>query len=179
MIYYALTAVAEKLNAYFRNRFALGQDKVIISGIVNQDGSIAITDPDKVVLTLVNLQQETVGRINIPNNNPSININLFVLFSVYFNENNYAEGLKFLSAVISFFQANNVLNHQNTPDLDENIDKLVFEMVNQDFQNLSYLWGVLGGKYLPSVLYKVRMITFQEGNITGDLSLFKGLGNNL
>jgi len=30
-----------------------------------------------------------------------------------------------------------------------------------------YLWGSLDGKYLPSILYKVRMVTFDTGEIVG------------
>ena len=37
------------------------------------------------------------------------------------------------------------------------------EIVNLDIQQLNNVWGNFGGKYLPSVLYKARMFTLQEG----------------
>lgn len=180
MIYSVLSTVSDKLNSYLKNRFALGEDKVILSNIVNQDGSLAITESDKVILTLVNVQEETVSsRLNSMDNMPRpVNLNLYVMVSCYFTDTNYPEALKFLSAVLSFFQSNVVFNHSNTPDLHFNVDKLTFEIVNQDLQNMSHLWGTIGGKYLPSVLYKIRMITIQEGNITSESSLFSGFKTN-
>jgi len=181
MIYSVLNTIGEKLDFYLKNRFSLGEDKVILSNIVNQDGSLAITESDKVVLTLVNIQEETVSSRthSMTNINRPINLNLYVMCSAYFIDNNYPEALKFLSAVISFFQANCVFTHNNTPDLDINIEKLTFEIVNQDLQAQSHLWGTLGGKYLPSVLYKVRMVTIQEGNLNMEYSRISGLSSTI
>lgn len=180
MIYSVLNTISDRLNSYLKNRFALGEDKVILSNLVNQDGSVAITESDKVVITLVNIQEETVSsRLNsMENMYRPVNLNLYIMVSSYFIDSNYPEALKFLSAVLSFFQSNCVFNHANTPDLDLNVEKLTFEIVNQDLQNMSHLWGTIGGKYLPSVLYKVRMITIQEGNINSEASVFSGFRSN-
>jgi hypothetical protein len=179
MIYSVLNTIGEKLNFYLKNRFSLGEDKVLLSNIINQDGSLAITESDKVVITLVNIQEETIlSRINTMDNMARpINLNLYIMCSAYFIDKNYPEALKFLSAVLSFFQSNCVFTHNNTPDLDENVEKLTFEIVNQDLQNQSHLWGTLGGKYLPSVLYKVRMVTIQEGNVPADIAKISGLSS--
>ncbi|MFA0964159.1 DUF4255 domain-containing protein [Roseivirga sp. BDSF3-8] len=178
MIHSALSSTADRLNEYLRNRFAQSEDKVIMSSLVNQDGSVAVTENDRIILTMVNLQQETVTQRSIAADGPNrpVNLNIFLLFSAYFSEGNYVEALKFLSAIIGFFQAHKVLNHQNTPDLDQDIDKLVFEIVNQDLQNQSHLWGMMGGKYLPSILYKVRMVTIQEGMFGGEIPNITGFG---
>jgi hypothetical protein len=85
-----------------------------------------------------------------------------LLLSANFQQSNYEEGLGLLSAAISFFQYTAVLNHQNTPELDSSVEKLVFEIVNLNIQELSQIWGIHGGKYLPSVLYKVRTVTISE-----------------
>ncbi|TRX58274.1 DUF4255 domain-containing protein [Fulvivirga sp. M361] len=179
MIYSAVSVIAELANDYITKRFGQSEEKVIVSNIVNPDGSMAVTEPDKIILSLVNLQQETVNQKNHSGNTyRPINMNLFLLFSASFNDGNYAEGLRYLSAVISFFQAHKVMNHRNTPELDNSVDKLTFEIVNQDLQNLSHLWGTIGGKYLPSILYKVRMVTFQEGVLTSNDVPFSGFGTN-
>ncbi|WP_028978424.1 DUF4255 domain-containing protein [Sporocytophaga myxococcoides] len=179
MIYSVLNIIGERLNFYLKNRFALGEDKVILSNIVNQDGSLAITESDKVVITLVNIQEETVSsRLNSSVNMARpINLNIYVMCSAYFTDKNYPEALKFLSATLSFFQSNCVFTHSNTPDLNRNIEKLTFEIVNQDLQNQSHLWGTLGGKYLPSILYKVRMVTIQEGNFEDDYTRVSGFSS--
>jgi len=180
MIYASLDTIADKLNFYLKSRFAVAEDKVLISNLVNQDGTPAISEADKVVITLVNIQEESIGsrRSGLDGMNRPINLNLYVLFSAYFIDGNYSEALKFLSAVISFFQANVVFNQVNTPDLPLNIEKLTFEIVNQDLQSQSHLWGTLGGKYIPSVIYKVRMITIQESNMDIDTPRISGVGSN-
>ncbi|MFN6945483.1 MAG: DUF4255 domain-containing protein [Cytophagaceae bacterium] len=180
MIYSVLYSISESLNQYLKNRFGFDEEKVLLSNIVNQDGSMAITEGDKVVMTLVNIQQEKINlRPTSGSMNPPVNVNLFVLFSSYFGENNYEESLKFLSAVLSFFQANNVMNQYNTPDLDPSVEKITFEIVNQDLQGLSFLWGVLGGKYMPSILYKIKMVKIQEGNFRGETPSLSGFGSNV
>lgn len=180
MIYSVLNTISDKLNAYLKTRFGIAEDKAILSNIVNQSGNPAIAEVDKMVITLVNVQEETVSsRKNSSDyGRRPINLNMYVLISAYFDDNNYPEALKFLSACLSFFQANNVFSPANTPDLHPNIDKLTFEIVNQDLQNQSHLWGTLGGKYMPSVIYKVRMITLKEDNFDIEPTRFTGMSSN-
>jgi hypothetical protein len=35
-------------------------------------------------------------------------------------------------------------------------------MVSLNAEQINHLWAVLGGKYFPSVLYKVRMLTIED-----------------
>ena len=35
-------------------------------------------------------------------------------------------------------------------------------MVSMNSEQVNHLWATLGGKYLPSVLYKVRMLTIED-----------------
>lgn len=176
-----MRTVADKLNSYLQSRFSLNEDKVVLSSIVNQDGSEAITEPDKVVLTLVSLQKEVINGVKGSSSgmsNRPVSLNLFMLVSTHFSEKNYEEGLKFLSAVLSYFQGNPVFTQQNTPSLDANIQKLTFDIENLDMQSTGHLWNMIGGKYVPSVLYKVRMINIDEGNISGIGGTVSGLGSN-
>ncbi len=83
----------------------------------------------------------------------------------YFNGNNYPEALKFLSNTISFFQRLPVMDHENTPGLDSRIEKLILDIENLNIKDLSTLWSAITGKYLPSVIYKVRMVAFDSGDV--------------
>ena len=87
--------------------------------------------------------------------------------AAHFGSSNYAEALKLVSATVAFFQGRPVLDHANTPELDARIDRLTLEIENLDGTALSNVWGLLGGKYLPSVLYKVRMVTLDVADVTG------------
>lgn len=102
--------------------------------------------------------------------NPEIRIELLVLFVSKFND--YSQSLKFLSYVITFFQANRVFTQQNTPELfDENIEKLTIELVTLPLEEQNQVWHSLNTSYLPSVLYRVRLLSFLEDStikVAGD-----------
>jgi len=42
------------------------------------------------------------------------------------------------------------------------IDKITVEIINLEFPVLSNIWSMLGGKYLPSIVYKFRMLNFNQ-----------------
>lgn len=169
MIYQALETVANELNNYLMERFNKGGQKAaVLNSIVSQDGSIAENSRDRIVLSLINLEHETSKPSNRkkhlsqkPGNVP-YNFNLDVLITAVFEAPNYDEGLKHLSETIYFFQAKNIFNGSNTPQLDDNIQELKFEVTNLGEHQRHSLWGAIGAKYMPSVLFKVRMLSFQS-----------------
>lgn len=146
------------------------EDAIVLSPIVKADGSLAIPD-NSLGLTLVNIEEERVvksqnavsiagdGRVSIVN--PEIKLNLFILITANFT--NYDTGLQFLSAAVKCFQSKNVFTPDNTPFLDSSIQKLIVELFSLDFEKQNHLWGSLGAKYLPSILYRVRLVAIQEG----------------
>jgi len=91
--------------------------------------------------------------------------NLYLMFASYFSGNNYQEGLKFISSTISYFQGQDVFDQQNSPGLSRNIDKLILDVENLNVTDLSNLWGILSGKYLPSILYRVRIVTYDSSAV--------------
>ena len=177
MIQQALQALADELNAYFKQVFDLpeSQPKALVTAFVGPDGN-ALTDAlNKVCLMLVNVEQETTlrngtagrptaaagsGALETTRVNPAIRLNLRVLVAANFQD--YAEALKFLSATLTFFQRKNVLTAQNAPALDRQLDKLLLELETLTTHEWSNRWGMLGSKLLPAVVYKVRMLTLQE-----------------
>ncbi|PIB35013.1 hypothetical protein BFP72_06205 [Reichenbachiella sp. 5M10] len=164
MIGSALNTVADTINEYLSNRYSISEDKVVVSNLVDSEGNVAVTEPNKLVLSLVNLQPEKIAQRGQVSNKGVLNVNLYVLFSSTFSDLNYAEGLDYIAGVMSFFHANNVLNHSNAPNLDSGLEKLTFDIFAQDLQDASNLWGALGAKYMPSVIYKMRMVTLKEGD---------------
>lgn len=172
MINEALQFVEKELNNYFKAVFQITEDKTIVSNLVNADGSVPVSTNDKVVISLVSIEQETsianlgftqkTGNSYQVSNQP-LSINLYVLFAANFN--NYNESLKFISATINFFQANYVFLRKDYPAMGEQSERLVFELLKTDYQNAHYLWNALGAKYVPSMVYKMRMLTINEHNV--------------
>lgn len=122
-------------------------------------------------ITLVNVEEEPALR-NLPavervgatlqRQEPPVHLNLYLLFSFEFQT--YETSLLHLSGTIGLFQEKRVYTATTasaTNPFPAGLEKLVFELHNMSFEALHNLWGVMGGAYFPSVVYKVRMVQIQ------------------
>jgi len=188
MLHSSLRFLTYELNEHLKLRTGTsepGGDKIFLTNVATEDG-VMIPD-NSLGLSLINIEEERVfkeqkgSRTNgssVEKLNPEIKLNLYVLITAYFqgsssdtssdSSTDYAEGLKQLSYVISYFQAKNVFTAANSPsmaDFDPEIKRLIVDLFSYSFEQLYNFWSVVGTNYLPSVLYKVRMVRFQESNI--------------
>jgi hypothetical protein len=175
MIDSAVVQVATQLNEFLKRHANVAYDIVRTSNLVEQNGN-AVTDTDnKLLVFLVNVEKESLpfkasagrsaGLARLADSSPSVHLNLSVMFAANFSGRYYPDALKFLSNTVSFFQRNPLFDHSNTPDLDSRIDRLVMEIENLSITDLSNLWGIISGKYVPSILYKMRMVTFDARDV--------------
>jgi len=184
MLYKALSFLTSELNDYFSRTYQLTEDRAVLSAHVNADGTSATGIVNKVSVSLVNLAPEATVR-NLPPErvgngelrmSPAIKLNLWVLFAASFGD--YDESLKFLSSTLTFFQSRPVFTAQNSPRLDRSFDRLVLELETMNYHELSNLWGIVGSKYMPSAVYKVRLVTIQGGAVLDRSPGVSGLGIN-
>jgi len=175
MLDIAVTFLAEELNSYLRKRgaFVQGSDMVFPSTLVDAKGEWVLST-GKIGVTLINIEEERVLREQIPdrvylNENhvvlqPALKLNLTVLFAAPFNKDTdgYKSSLKFLSHVLTFFQSHPSFSADNSPGLDPRIVKLNVELLSYTPEQLNQTWAYLGSKYLPSAIYRVRMVTLQD-----------------
>ncbi len=168
MINVVLSVLKDKLNEYLKN---VGTTELNVVEFIdsNSNDPVSFTN-DKVTPFLINVSEDRkfrnpdqysgIVREGIRTQmNPEIRIELLVLFVSKFG--NYNQALKFLSHVIKFFQANRVFNPLNSPQLsDENIEKLTLELVSIPLEEQNQVWHSLNTSYLPSVLYRVRLLSF-------------------
>ena len=91
---------------------------------------------------------------------PELKINLYVLFAANFKQ--YEEALKYISYVLMYFQSHSVFTPEQYSDLDPRIEKLTAELQSLNYEQLNQIWTFIGGKQLPSVIYKVRMVSLQD-----------------
>ena len=138
-----------------------------------------------IIISLINVEENRVSRD--PQNyirsggelvlkNPAVNLYLTLLFTAVRDNGGYGLALQTLQNVIGFFQRKYVFDHSNTVNLDVGIEKLILEMLSLNLEQLQLLWSMLGGKYHPSVAYKVRMITIdsvtdQTGSIIQEIEI--------
>ena len=67
---------------------------------------------------------------------------------------------------MQFFQANPVFDRLSAPEMDRSIEQLSFEIENLATDASAQLWGILGGRYLPSVMYRMRTVTIDAGALS-------------
>ena len=183
MIDDALHIISEQLNQFLKLRFDMTENMVTLSYVVNQDGSVANDEKNKVIFSLVDISEEVFanGQGQYRSSQygeyvarPDMHLNLQVGFFAYFNPGNYNEALKFTSAVIQFFHSKPSFTQQNTPALaDRGIEKLHFEILHLDSNSKNNLWATLGAKYMPSIIYKVRAVMIEDASVQGYLETIR------
>lgn len=175
MIDAAIAQITGQLNDALKRAFPSGSEqRVVMCNLHGQDGTVATEAADKVVVFLVNVERESVPGGGSPGGGLArnmvrpepVHLNLMVMVAANYGGKNYDQALKYLSSAVAFFQGRPVFNHQNTPDLDPRIDRLTMEIENLSVADLSNLWGVLSGKYLPSVLYRMRLLSIDAGQVS-------------
>ncbi len=139
------------------------------------DGDDFLESSFPIILSIVNIQEDTVARNpylyekKVDNStpdkylNPAQHLNVSILFTAYSKEqkqDTYLEGINKLEGVIRCFQQQNVYTMEGT--------KLILDLQSQNINELNQLWSMLGNKYMPSVLYKMRMLTIQHDPVEGD-----------
>lgn len=191
MIFEVIQIITEQVNNYLEE---IGLDKSVvpenIAFLESQNDEITDALKNAVALTIINLDEEATLK-NFPNHsientktiykNSVINLNLYLLFSA--NRDKYVNSLKDISKIIEFFQGKKLFTQANTifnrnSSAMSNVDNFRFtvELYTPTFEELNYIWGTLGGKQLPSALYKVSMIQIErniaqaEGQLIGEFS---------
>lgn len=167
-----------KDGAVFRNEI-----NVVPSSLMKPDGTFAVRASQndvtfKIIVTLVNIEEDRVAESQqyfqrvadkIRFHNPPVNVNLYVLFSAM--ADNYLSELRLLSYVIGFFQGSPVFDSEKYPHLNgrveddkpwQKVDKLLVNLHPLTLEQQNNLWAAIGAKYMPSVLYKVRTVTFAD-----------------
>ena len=178
MIRRGIEVVQKEIQTFLNMKDSEGirEVSVVCSSILEQDGKEAYTSKNNdgkdhyLVITLVNIEEEKnlkpptkikeiAGKI-LTKQSPEIHINLYVLFTAF--SSHYETSLGIISDVIAFFQSKSLINHSNTPSLHAKIEKIIPELHSLAFEQQNFLWSVLGAKYTPSVVYKLRMLSIDE-----------------
>lgn len=191
MINLTLDFLCHEINNYLIMKLDLapGSNAILlynVSQLNNEGGANANGDGNaSAFLTLVNIEEDRISKSNnnfirrddkITYQNPAVHLNLFLLFSVQLPS--YTEALKRLSFIIQFFQQQNVFTPLTSPAMPAGVDELILDLHTLSLQDLNNLWGILGSKYLPSAMYKMRMITISENFAQGDAGLVTSINMN-
>lgn len=185
MIDKAMNFVVGELNNVLLARYQSSENLAILSSISNPDGTLPPGIENKIVLSLINVEREAAasgGTWPMRNNggetpgrtSPPLSLNLLLLITASFSSN-YGEALRFLSSTLGFFQGKPSFNAQNSAGFPAEIEKLSMELVNLSIHELNNVWAILGAKYMPSVVYKMRMLSIQENWISERVPAVSGM----
>jgi hypothetical protein len=204
MIDKVLLLIRDELSAYFKTK-NITKD-VVLENIGLLETTSADNLKDSVVITVVNIEEEStlkngknVHISGISNTaqyiNRPVHLNLYVLFTANFPggippNNAYIDGLSYLSYVILFFQGRNSFSVSTLAQPLAGIDdpatdpdllkmKVTLELYTLTFEQVNHLWGSLGGRQIPFVMYKLRLVVLTERNLVREVPLIEEIETNL
>lgn len=183
MLLQSMELIRKNLNVFMSAAIPLsGSEPVIL-------GNIAFSTPDnpattnvdesaQVYMSLVNIEKKRTSKnLNavrqseirpFANVNPPILINLFVLFSA--NHKDYTMAIERLGLILLFFQGNRTFSIATpvdatgvfaAPGEDENNIQINVDLMSLTFEQVNHLWGSLGGKQHPFLLFKIRQVKLE------------------
>jgi hypothetical protein len=84
---------------------------------------------------------------------------------------NYLSDLRLLSYIVSFFQSYPVFDEESYPQLNSKVEpgknwqkigKLIVNLYTLTMEQQNNMWASIGAKYMPSVVYRIRTISFTD-----------------
>ncbi len=176
MIDHVLSHVVSELNDYFNVRVQVS-DRALAASLFDHKGDVNNDATDKVVVSIVNVEEDrtyhsveafekradgTAERVL-----PPVRVNLYLLFIA--NMKDYDEAAKALGHVMSFFQHRPSFDYASISALADHEGRFSAELRSMTFEQINHLWGVLGGKYMPSVLYKLGLLDVRDRQVEAEV----------
>ena len=179
MIDDVMELIRNEVNQYVTSKNGSnGTEKVLLTAFVDDSGKTVIPK-DTLGLSLLNIEEDrTLKQAVRPQlnpvgtltqfANPPVALNLQIMFTANFTE--YKESLKHISYILSCFQVKPSYNIKNTPALEGMpVYKLVFDLNTLGLEQQHYIWSMIGLRYLPSIIYKVRMLVVFEEEVAEEV----------
>jgi hypothetical protein len=193
MIYETLQILKEQLENYFVET-GLGKIIVLDNIALWESGSTEASRIEgKVVLTLLKLEEEatlnnnqnlTLRDSRAEQKNSPVFLNIYLLISA--NCDTYDKSLSCISKTIEFFQGKMVFTNQNTVYNRTNValgkfDEFRFNLrlYTPTFEEMNNIWGTLGGRQLPFVIYKVQLIQISQDKTISSTGVITHIGGTL
>jgi hypothetical protein len=172
MLDIALNFLKDEINTYLLTRTSADPAnpvRVETTKLVDEAGKYALA-LNSIGACLINLEEERIFKAQQPDRiytngqhivrEPELKLNLYILFAAHFQR--YDQALKYLSYLLTYFQSHPSFTAEVYPTLDRSIAKLTPELQSLTYEQLNQIWAFIGGKQLPSAIYKVRMVCLQD-----------------
>lgn len=184
MISHGLSIVINELKKHLEDAYGVpaSNDEVqsgnLAEGLAGSGNNGGVAR-DKLIFSVVNVKEEKALK-NLPNfvrndttlratyENPPIFLNFLILATA--THSNYNNALLVLSRALRFFQSKNVFTQDDVapssitgnapPNALDRLEtfKIIFDLYSPTLEEVNHLWGTLGGKQYPFVMYTMRML---------------------
>jgi len=173
--------------------FLTGKDpaNVVIDNIGLLETASGNTLTENIVITLVNIEEESTLINQSPQKrpfiksaiyqNPPVFLNLYILFTCNYSGDHYQLALRRLSFIIQFIQSKNSfsasssvaastlnLNQEGVSDLE-----FTLKLYTLTFEQINHLWGSLGGRQVPFVMFKMRLVAITDRSKVREVPLIE------
>lgn len=194
MIDKALALLRDELDTYID--LSIGSGEVVVDniGLLETSGTDTLTK--RIVITLVNIEEESTLKNNsalrrgtgpvASYENPPVFLNLYVLITCNYSGSEYVHALERLSAIVRFFQSRNSFSYGSLstgsllPGETGLLDlKFTMELYTLTFEQINHLWGSLGGRQIPFVMYKLRLVALTERATVREVPLIEEIDTHL
>ena len=161
MIRKILTYYAERLEEYL-SRTHRQPEGIATVGLI---GTASEETPNKLVVSLVNLEKEASGdgvymqraSGGYAGRLAPLMLNMHIMLAAVYESKRYAESLSVLSDTLEFIQS--------MPKFSVDGAVYTIEVVPMSTMDLHNIWTTMGGQYHPSVICKVRGLTIDSGTV--------------
>lgn len=161
MIRSILTYYAERLDEYL-SRTHRQPEGLATVGLI---GSAGEECPDKMVVSLVNLEREAAGDPTYMQRcgerfvgmGAPLLLNLHIMLAAVYASKRYAESLSVLSDTLAFIRS--------MPRFELGTESYTVEVVPMSTTDLHNIWTTMGGQYYPSVICKLRGVSIGSRQI--------------
>ncbi len=202
MLLHALTIIINELNSHLVDNYGtIAQAKLgnLAEGFSTGSGGSG-APRDAILFSMVNIKEEKTLK-NLPNyvcndttlkaiyENPPVFLNFQILLTA--THTNYTNALLLLSRTIQYFQHKNTFTEDNvapgsiTTNAPQNpLDqletfRLILDLYSPNMEEVNHLWGTLGGKQYPFVLYTLRMLDLKFKAAQSETPLIQAVGSDI
>ena len=154
---------------------------------------------DKLIFSVVNIKEEKTLK-NLPNyvrndltlratyENPPVFLNFQILITA--THTSYDDALLSLSRAIRFFQSRNVFTQDSVSPASVTTNaplkaldrlesfKMIFDLYSPSMEEVNHMWGTLGGKQYPFVMYMMRMLDLKFRAVYNESGLITEVVND-
>jgi hypothetical protein len=196
MLSHALTIVINELETHLAAAYgaAIVTPQVRLGNIAEGVGTAnpGMVPRDVIAFSMVNLREEKTlknlsnqvrndATLRVVYENPPVFLNFHIL--VVATHSSYANALLVLSRGIRFFQFRNVFDQDSVAPSSLTINapanpldqletfKLIFDLHSPTMEEVNHMWGTLGGKQYPFVLYTLRLLELKFKAAQGEAGL--------